>query len=605
MADEALLFAELKAAERLPSPQGVALKVLELSSQEDAPLEDIARLIQADPALSAKVLNFANSPLIAPRRPIASIHEALIRIGLNAARALVLSLSLLGCHPIAQCPAFDYPRFWAKSLARAVALSKLAERRRVLAPEEAFVLGLLAHIGQLALATAWPEEYARCLTEAQEGGDLLTLERKYFALNSHKLTLFLFADWKLPEVFANAVACGNAPQQAADPRTRQIAAQLHLAEQLAAWCLGDQSAPDLTEADISADQAEAFLQTLKTAYQAWGQLLEVRTEFPSISKREPGKPLSGLDILLVDDDPLSLARLKKPLESLGHRVRTCQNGQEALQAIFNQPPQLIFTDWAMQPMDGLSLCRALRESELGKHLYILMLTANESEDDLVKAFEAGIDDYLVKPVNLKVLSARLRAGQRIVQLQQELAKERAELELKAKELTLLSRKLEQLANTDLLTGLPNRRYAQKRLVQELAQAHRYGCPLSAMVLDLDYFKSINDTLGHAAGDEVLKHAASVMQNALRASDVLCRWGGEEFLAIIPNADLSAAAKLAERLRAALVAQQPQGLALKRPMTVSIGVSSCPPARDLESLLHAADQALYRAKEKGRNRVETA
>jgi diguanylate cyclase (GGDEF)-like protein len=256
-------------------------------------------------------------------------------------------------------------------------------------------------------------------------------------------------------------------------------------------------------------------------------------------------------------------------------------------------------------MDGLALCRALRESELGKHLYILMLTANESEDDLVKAFEAGIDDYLVKPVNLKVLSARLRAGQRIVQLQQELAKERAELELKAKELTLLSRKLEQLANTDLLTGLPNRRYAQKHLVQELAQAHRYGRPLSAMVLDLDYFKSINDTLGHAAGDEVLKHAASVMQNALRASDVLCRWGGEEFLAIIPNADLSAAAKLAERLRAALVAQQPQGLALKRPMTVSIGVGSCPPARDLESLLHAADQALYRAKEKGRNRVETA
>lgn len=604
MADEALLFAELKAAERLPSPQGVALKVLELSSQEDTPLEDIAHLIQADPALSAKVLKFANSPLIAPRRPIVSIHEALIRIGLNAARALVLSLSLLGHHPIAQCQAFDYPRFWAKSLARAVALSKLAERRRFLAPEEAFVLGLLARIGKLALATAWPEEYARCLTEAQ-GGDLLILERKYFALDSHKLTLFLFADWKLPEVLANAVACENAPEQAADPRIRQIAAQIRLAEQLAAWCIGDQSAPDLTEADISADQSEAFLQTLKTAYQAWGQLLEVRTEFPSISKKEPDKPLPGLDILLVDDDPLSLARLKKPLESLGHRVRTCQNGQEALQEIFNQPPQLILTDWAMQPMDGLSLCRALRESELGKHLYILMLTANESEDDLVKAFEAGIDDYLVKPVNLKVLSARLRAGQRIVQLQQELAKEHAKLELKAKELTLLSRKLHQLANTDLLTGLPNRRYAQERLRQELAQTHRYGRPLSAMVLDLDHFKSINDTLGHATGDEVLKHAARVMQNALRASDVLCRWGGEEFLAIIPNADLSAAAKLAERLREALVAQQPQGLALKRPVTVSIGVGSCPPARDLDSLLCAADQALYRAKEKGRNRVEAS
>ncbi|MCX8049753.1 MAG: diguanylate cyclase [Methylohalobius sp.] len=603
MTDEALLFAELKAAERLPSPQGVALKVLELTAQEDTPLEDIARLIQADPAMSAKVLKFANSPLIAPRRPIVAVHEALIRIGLNAARALVLSLSLLGPHPIAQCSGFDYPRFWAKSLARAVAMSKLAERQRLLAPEEAFVLGLLARVGELALATAWPEEYARCLTEAK-GADVLALERKYFALDSQKLTLFLFTDWKLPEVFANAVAVEHAPKQAGDSRTQAIASQLALAGKLADWCLGGEE-PDLSLIDLPHEQAPEFLQALKTAYHAWGKLLEVQTDFPSPkAEAKLTTPSPGLDILLVDDDPVALARLKKPLEQAGHKVRTCQSGHEALKLIFDQPPQLILTDWTMQPMDGLSLCRALRESELGKRLYVIMLTANESEDDLVQAFAVGIDDYLTKPVNLKVLCARLRAGQRIIHLQEELAKERAELELKAKELTLLSRKLEQLANTDLLTGLPNRRYAQRRLAQELAQGHRYGRPVSVMVLDLDYFKSINDSLGHAAGDEVLKHAASVMQNALRASDVLCRWGGEEFLAIVPNADLASAAKLAERLRAALSSQQPKGLALKRPVTVSIGVGSCPPARDLDSLLHAADHALYRAKERGRNRVET-
>lgn len=307
----------------------------------------------------------------------------------------------------------------------------------------------------------------------------------------------------------------------------------------------------------------------------------------------------------MDDDPLTLVRLKKPIAELGHRMRTCTSGQQALAEIARRPPQIIITDWSMQPIDGISLCQTVRASKAGKYIYILMLTANESEGELVKAFEAGVDDYLVKPVSLKVLQARLRAGCRIVQLQQELAKERAELKSKTKELVLLSRKLEQLANTDLLTGLPNRRYAQRRLQQELAQAQRYCRPLSVMILDLDYFKSINDTLGHIAGDEVLKYTASIMQNALRTSDVLCRWGGEEFMAIVPNADLEAARKLAERLRQALIAQPPKGLNLKRPVTVSIGVGSCPPACDLAALFHAADRALYRAKEKGRNCVETA
>ncbi len=603
MMDE-LLFAELKAADRLPSPQGLALKVIELLGQEDAPLEDIACLIQADPAMSAKILKFANSPLVAPRRPIVAVSDALIRIGTNAARSLILSLALLSQHPIAVCPAFNYPRFWAKSLARAVAMGKIAERQRVVAPEEAFVLGLLARIGQLALATAWPEEYAKCLTEAG-GQNLLAVERQHLALDHVKLTVFLLRDWRLPEIFIDAVAQEHL-DNSGDARTQAIACQLRLAAQLAAWCLDGGPEVDLTSLAIPKESTPAFLEELKTAYHAWGKLLDIPTELPKVARPSPkDEPdLPGLDLLLVDDDPLTLARLTKPLTELGHTVRTCQSGQQALQEVLKRPPQLIVTDWSMPGMDGLALCRTLRASELGKRLYLIMLTASDGEDELVQAFEAGIDDYVVKPVNLKVLGARLRAGQRIVFLQQELAKERQELENKAKELTLLSRKLEQLANTDLLTGLPNRRYAQRRLLQELEEAKRYGRPLSVMVLDLDYFKSINDSLGHAAGDAVLKHTAKVMQNALRASDVLCRWGGEEFLAIVPNADLDAACRLAERLRLALFKEQPQ-LSLKRPVTVSVGVGSCPPARNLDALLHSADEALYRAKEKGRNRVERA
>ncbi len=608
MAEEELLFAELKAAERLPSPQGVALKILELTSQDDTPLEDIARLIQVDPALSAKLLKFANSPLIAPRRPIVTIQEALVRIGLKAARALVLSLSLLSRHPIQNCPAFDYPRFWAKSLARAVALSKLAELRRLIAPEEAFVLGLLARIGKLALATAWPEEYSRLLREAQNC-NLIALERKHFVLDHLRLTVLLLREWKLPEVFANALAQESAQDLAGDPRTLGLARQLTLAGKLATWCLDGGEPPALDEIGITQERAGEFLEDFKASYHTWGKLLEIETSLFLAPRGKPppaeAEALPGLDLLLVDDDPLLLARLSKALTQAGHRVRTASNGQQALQEILSSPPQVVLTDWSMRPVDGLSLCRTLRESQLGKHLYLIMLTANESEEELVQAFEAGVDDYVTKPVNLKVLFARLRAGQRIVKLQAELAKERAELELKAKELSLLSRKLERLAHTDLLTGLPNRRYAGQRLKQELTEARRYGRPLSVMILDLDHFKSINDSLGHAAGDEVLRHAAQVMSKALRACDVLARWGGEEFLAILPNTDLAAACALAERLRQTLVKHQPQGLALKGKVTVSIGVSAYPPARDLDSMLHAADGALYRAKEKGRNCVEMA
>lgn len=609
MLDE-LLFAELKAAERLPSPAGIALQVLELTNQPDAALEDVARLIQADPALSSRLIRFANSPLIAPRRPIVVVQEAAIRIGMNGVRNLVLGLSLVGQYRTGPCRGFDYERYWAESLAVAVALAQLASRQRIFAPEEAFTLGLLANIGCLALATAWPEEYARCLEEA-EGNDLLAMERKLFAIDHLKLSVSLLVDWGLPEIFCDALAHHRDPGSAADARTEGLARQLAFAQDCAAWCLAQERESCLAALERQAGghgigNLPKFLEEIETAWHAWGRLIDIRTDLPPpapkpVPEQETCRP--GLDIVLVDDDPLLLARLAKQLQTAGYQVRTCRSGAEALKTILETRPQLALTDWSMQPMDGLTLCRTLRQSAIGRELYLIMLTANDSEDALVEAFEAGVDDYVAKPVNLKVLLARIRAGQRIFALQAELTRERVEVEQKAKELSLLNRKLEQLANTDLLTALPNRRYAQRRLQQELAQARRYGRPLSVMVLDLDHFKSINDRLGHAAGDEVLRHAASVMQKTLRASDVLCRWGGEEFLAIVPNADLAAARRLAERLRCALCDQQPSGLALERPVTVSIGVGSCPPACDLDQLLHLADTALYRAKDQGRNRVE--
>ncbi|MBN2702457.1 MAG: diguanylate cyclase [Methylohalobius sp. ZOD2] len=622
-------FDELKATDRLPSPSGIALKVLELTSREDTTLEDLTYLIQADPALSSRLLKFANSSLIAHRRPIVAIQEAGVRIGMTGVRNLVLGLSLVGKYHSGACLSFNYDRFWAGSLAMAVTLSALAIRRRIIAPEETFTLGLLAEIGQLALATAWPEEYARCLEQAgskefdsEKSFSLLALERKHFAIDQEKLTLLLLADWGLPKIFRDALALSKDLASAPDTRIQTLGSQITFARSIAAWCLAqtrEDHLPNLerqaSSHELNPDSLTGFLEEIEAAWHSWGKVIEVRTDLPpelpckeqvGATGRSPLlQSMPGLDIVLVDNDPVLLAELSKELQKADHRVRIYRDARKAFKMILQNPPQLVIADWSMQPVDGLTLCRNLRRSSRGLHLYLILLTANENEDDLVRAFEAGIDDYVTKPINIKILLARISAGQRIAVLQSELAKERTELEHKAKELALANRKLEQLANTDLLTGLPNRRYAQRRLQQELTTARRHAQPLGIMVLDLDHFKDINDTLGHTVGDEVLQHAARIMQKALRASDVLCRWGGEEFLAIVPNTDLADTRKLAERIRGQLAEHQPTELTLKRLVTVSIGVGTFPPAGDLEQLLRLADDALYHAKGKGRNRVESA
>jgi diguanylate cyclase (GGDEF)-like protein len=239
-------------------------------------------------------------------------------------------------------------------------------------------------------------------------------------------------------------------------------------------------------------------------------------------------------------------------------------------------------------------------------MYLIMLTATASEDALVEAFDAGIDDYVTKPVSLRILQARIRAGQRVIVLQQEVQQEKQDIQRYSAELSIANRRLEMMAYTDELTDLPNRRYALSRLEQEWSAAQRYNRPLSVLMLDLDHFKSINDTLGHDVGDVALAHSAKLIKSTVRASDVACRLGGEEFLVIATNTDGAAAVLLAERIRCAVQAHQPSGVALVTPMTISIGVASSVGRKcGWEALIKLADQALYQAKAGSRNAVQLA
>lgn len=308
-------------------------------------------------------------------------------------------------------------------------------------------------------------------------------------------------------------------------------------------------------------------------------------------------------VLIVDDDPFALRLLEKHLRNAGYEVLTADNGRDALRIVHGEGCQIVITDWMMPEMDGLMLCRAIRTSEATGFVYIIIVTALEEATKVVEAFDAGVDDYLCKPFNPSELLARLKAGTRILRLEQDLARQNRAVHKANAELALLNDQLERVATTDELTDLPNRRQALRRLSEEWSNALRRQFPISCMMLDIDFFKKINDTYGHDAGDLVLRHTAKVLKENTRAGEYPCRIGGEEFFILCASSSVDEASKAAERLRRAVEASPASINGKDVTVTVSIGVvmrdARC---ESTDSLLRFADEALYEAKRRGRNRV---
>jgi diguanylate cyclase (GGDEF)-like protein len=275
-----------------------------------------------------------------------------------------------------------------------------------------------------------------------------------------------------------------------------------------------------------------------------------------------------------------------------------RDGKEAWEAL-QQPdgPQLAILDWMMPGLNGVDVCRGVRAAGREPYVYILLLTARSDSQDLEDGMEAGADDYVTKPFKPHELRVRLRAGRRILELQQQL--------LAAREA------LRQQATHDGLTGLLNRNAILELLHKELARAAREDRPLSVLMVDLDRFKQINDTHGHAAGDAVLRESARRMKDAIRNYDSVGRYGGEEFLILLPGCDGDNAFNQAERVRESFAGSPFVTGAYSLMVTCSIGASSRlhpsdgPSSGDEKDLLREADLALYRAKDAGRDRVARA
>jgi two-component system chemotaxis response regulator CheY len=296
-------------------------------------------------------------------------------------------------------------------------------------------------------------------------------------------------------------------------------------------------------------------------------------------------------VLIADDDALMRRILRASLLRAGHEVQEATSGDEAWAAFQSTAPRLVITDWMMPGMDGPDLIRRIRATEQESYTYTILLTARDAKTDVVRGLEAGADDYLSKPFNLEELRARVAIGARIIDLEARLHE--------------AMHRLETLALHDSLTGLLNRRAIMEHATAELARARREGQPLSLILLDVDHFKAINDRHGHLIGDEALKMVAATLSACKRVSDWAGRWGGEEFLLVLPRTTAESALAIAERLRAGVAAASlplPDGGALR--LRISAGVCTIPPGADglIDEYVREADAALYEAKRAGRDRT---
>lgn len=304
-------------------------------------------------------------------------------------------------------------------------------------------------------------------------------------------------------------------------------------------------------------------------------------------------------VLLVEDSRPQAEPVKEFLEREGYEIIWAVDGKSAIRVAKTEQIDVVLLDFVLPDINGNEICRWLKHDKETRGIPIIMLTVKNTTEDKVSSFEAGADDYLAKPFSEMELNARIYAALRTKALQDELRQKNRQLE------EMLT-KVEALAITDPLTGLYNRRRFEAVLENEFHRMMRYKLPLSCVMMDIDHFKSVNDTYGHKTGDSVLREIAEVLRRSIRAVDTPARWGGEEFIVLLPQTGKKDAMMVAQRLLQS-VSQHPFTELPNKEVTVSIGLASAPDSSidSIEKLIHASDEALYNAKRNGRNRIEVS
>ncbi|MEZ4219748.1 MAG: diguanylate cyclase [Polyangiaceae bacterium] len=301
-----------------------------------------------------------------------------------------------------------------------------------------------------------------------------------------------------------------------------------------------------------------------------------------------------MKVLIADDDPITRAVLSRRLGASGYQIIMVESGDAAMAILESDPEiRIALLDWEMPGASGVDVCRFIRAQDRDHYCYVVLITSRDENEDVLNGLNAGADDYVMKPINAVVLELRLRAAWRMLSMQDELLRARDALRIEAMH--------------DALTGLLNRGALRRALEQEVARGNRSGQAVSVVLADVDLFKQVNDTHGHAAGDVVLKSVADCLKAGVRGYDTVARYGGEEFVVLLPECEWRGASRVAERARESIEALQVVLPHTTISVTSSFGVASTTQVRvsDAAELVAAADRALYRAKRRGRNRVELA
>ena len=299
-----------------------------------------------------------------------------------------------------------------------------------------------------------------------------------------------------------------------------------------------------------------------------------------------------MKILLAEDDFTSRKMLASVIKKWGYEVISAEDGTEAWKILNSkEPPRLAILDWEMPGLNGTEICKLVRQNEEGeeKYTFLILLTAKGEQDNIVKGMEYGADDYVIKPYSPQELKLRIMAGARILELQSAL--------IAAKEVQ------ERLSRTDPLTGILNRRAIIEHVEKEMSRSSREGTTMSLSMLDIDFFKKVNDTYGHAAGDAVLVECVSRMERTIRKYDLLGRIGGEEFLILLPGTGAEEALIVCEKIRKVIKAGHVNFKGEEISITVSQGVATWDGVSSVDDFIARIDDALYSAKKNGRDRVE--
>jgi diguanylate cyclase (GGDEF)-like protein len=622
-------FESLKAGGMLPSPQGVALAVLELTQKHDASIQTLTHLVQTDPAMSGRILRYANAVHGGSLRHIASLPHAIVFLGLFRVRQIALGFSLIDHYRSGTCKAFDYLGYWTASLATGIAAQQVSEQAQC-PPDESFTCGLLSGVGRLALATVFPNEYAVMLQANLSELALRDEEANQFGLDHAALSAELLQDWGLPEIFHQAVRYHELPTEApfaAGSRAQTLTAALHFSAKVGALLNLDaaqrwERVPSLYHAaaliGLEDHQVPPLVESVVAHWQDWGRELHLPTrDFSDIKlllglPPEPGQDanLSALVVLpmrvaLITQDAGHLRDLAESLDAMGLQVELATDRDSALRLLRDNSPDLMMVELPDCGDASVQTLRELRAGEASQTYCIAMIPA-EAEVGVARLMLAGASDYLLLNYSEAALLARLNSAQRVVALQGAVRSERESVIRSSGEWARSNRRLLQEALTDPLTKLHNRRYGLDRFAQEWSFSAHSSTPLSCLMLDIDHFKRVNDHFGHEVGDLVLSQIARVLERSCRKADVVFRFGGEEFCVVGPNTGLADAIHLGERIVRA-VRNERYGEDGKRfPVSMSIGVATRSGSdNDLEALLARADKALYAAKKGGRDRVVAA